>query len=318
MSSSCSGNQDVFNPAGPGARSIAEHGVFLFAICGVVYLLVLLALAWAVLRRHSDADDRPQTESCLVRSVAIAVAVTVLLLVAITISSVLAGHGLTTPSGRGGVTIDVIGHQYWWEFQYRDPAPSGLVTSPNELRIPVGVPVVLRAISRDVIHTFWVPSLQGKRDLIPGVVTNFWLQADTPGVYRGRCAEFCGHQHAYMAFDVVAEPIETFERWIRHERETAPAPATAEERRGQEVFLRSTCVMCHAIRGTVAGSRLGPELTHVASRLRLAAGTIPDAPEHLARWVTDPQSVKPGNHMPRTVLAHEELNALLAYLRSLR
>jgi cytochrome c oxidase subunit 2 len=318
VSAECSGNQHVFDPAGPAARSIAEHAWFLFVVCGAVYGLVLVALWWAIARRRRASDDLPATEAQLTRTVGAAVAVTVFALVAITVSSVLAGRGLTTPSGPGAVTVDVIGHQYWWEFQYRGDSASEFVTSPNELRIPVGVPVVLRAISRDVIHSFWVPSLHGKRDLIPGQVTNFWIQAERSGVYRGRCAEFCGHQHAYMAFDVVAEPMETFQEWIRHQREVASEPGTDLALRGQEVFLRSTCVMCHTIRGTPAGSRVGPELTHVASRRMLAAATIPDTAGHLAGWVIDPQSVKPGNRMPATVLPSEELNAVLAYLGSLR
>lgn len=317
-SAGCSGNQDVFNPAGPAARSIAEHGWFLLAVCAVVYLVVLLALGWALLRRRSDADDRPETERRITRTVVTAVAVTVLTLVTISFSSVVAGRGLTTPSGPGAVTVDVIGYQYWWEFQYRDVTPAEFVSSPNELRIPVGVPVVLRAMSRDVIHSFWVPNLHGKRDLIPGQMTQFWIQADRPGVYRGQCAEFCGHQHAYMAFLVVAEPMEAFQRWIRQQRQPAPEPDTDPERRGQQVFLQSTCVMCHAIRGTPAGARLGPELTHMGSRLTLAAGTIPNTPGHLAGWLADPQSIKPGNRMPANPLTSEELNAVVTYLRSLR
>ncbi|PYR64167.1 MAG: hypothetical protein DMF88_23685 [Acidobacteria bacterium] len=163
-----------------------------------------------------------------------------------------------------------------------------------------------------------MPNLMGKRDLIPGIVTNTWIQADEPGVYRGQCAEFCGHQHAHMALEVVAEPMNTFQAWIRHQREPAAEPATDEERRGKDVFMQSTCVTCHAIRGTDAGSHLGPELTHVASRLTIAAGTLPNARGHLAGWIANSQSIKPGNRMPPNALTPDDLQAVLAYVRSLR
>jgi cytochrome c oxidase subunit 2 len=315
---SCGGNQNVFNPAGPAARDIAAFGSQLLIVCGVVYVLVLAALAWALARRRRPEDESVDTTRTLGRTVVIATAATILILVAVTVSSVVYGRGMTSPPGPGAITIDVVGHQWWWEFQYRDVSPSDFVTSPNEIHIPVGVPIHIKALSRDVIHSFWVPNLHGKRDLIPGQVTNFWFQADKPGIYRGQCAEFCGHQHANMAFNVVAEPMEKFQRWIQNQRRAAPEPTTADQARGQQVFLQGPCVMCHTIRGTTAGSRVGPELTHVASRLTLAAGTLPNTRGHLAGWVLDPQSVKPGNRMPPNALTSDDLQALVAYLRSLR
>jgi cytochrome c oxidase subunit II len=316
--SGCAGNQNIFNPAGPAARDISSLGWFLFAVCTVVYVVVMAALVWAIARRRHASDDLPEVEQRLTRTVSIAVGVTVITLIAFAVSSVVAGRGLTSPSGPGAITIDAIGHQWWWEFQYRDVSPSEFVTSPNELHIPVGVPVVIKAMSRDVIHSFWVPNLHGKRDLIPGQVTNFWIQADRPGVYRGQCAEFCGHQHANMAFAVVAEPMEKFQTWIQHQRRVAAEPSSEAQTRGREIFLESQCVMCHTVRGTTAGSRVGPELTHVGSRLTLAAGTLPNTSDHLARWVREPQAVKPGNRMPSTPMSAENREALLAYLRSLR
>jgi cytochrome c oxidase subunit 2 len=314
----CSGNQNVFNPAGPAAREIAYLGWFMIAVCGLVYVLVLAALGWSLVRPRRESDDLPDTERRLTRTVVTAVGATVAILLLFMISNVVAGRGLTSPRGPGAVTIDAIGHQWWWEFQYRDVTPSDFVTSPNELHIPVGVPVHIKALSRDVIHSFWVPNLHGKRDLIPGQVTNFWIQADEPGTYRGQCAEFCGHQHANMAFMVVAEPMEQFQAWIEHQRQPAPTPRTAQEQRGQQVFLQTTCVMCHTIRGTPAGSRVGPELTHVGSRLTLAAGALPNTRGHLAGWVINSQSIKPGNRMPPNPLSPEDLDAVLTYLRSLR
>jgi cytochrome c oxidase subunit II len=314
----CSGNQNVFNPSGPAARSIASLGSFLIVACGAIYVLVLAALGWALLRRRRSSDDLPETEARLTRNVTIAVALTIVTLLVFSVSSTLFGRGLTSPLGPGAITVDVVGHQWWWEFQYRDLTPSDYVTSPNELHIPVGAPVHIKAASRDVIHSFWVPNLHGKRDLIPGQVTNFWIQADEPGMYRGQCAEFCGHQHANMAFVVVAEPMEQFRKWIYNQRQVAPEPRTDLEKRGRDVFLQNPCAMCHTIRGTSAGSRIGPELTHVGGRLTLAAGTLPNTRGHLAGWILDSQSVKPGNRMPPNPLAPEDLQAMLSYLRSLR
>jgi cytochrome c oxidase subunit II len=318
IASGCSGNQNIFNPAGPAAHDISSLGWFLFSVCAIIYVVVIAALVWAIARRRHDADDRPETERRLTRVVTAATGLTVVTLIAFAVSSVVAGRGLTSPTGAGAITIDAIGHQWWWEFQYRDVSPSEFVTSPNEIHIPVGVPIVIKAMSRDVIHSFWVPNLHGKRDLIPGQVTNFWIQADRPGVYRGQCAEFCGHQHANMAFVVVAEPMGKFQTWIQHQRRAAIEPATAAQQRGRDVFLASQCVMCHTVRGTTAGSRVGPELTHIGSRMTLAAGTLPNTSDHLASWVRDPQAVKPGNRMPSTPLSSDDRTALLAYLRSLR
>ena len=318
LSGGCGGNQSMFNPQGPAARSISDLGWFLIWLCTAIYLAVMVALAIALVRRRRESDHLPETKARLARNVALASAGTVVVLVALAVATFAADRGLNSPSGPGAVTVDVIGHQWWWDFQYRDVSPNDFVTVPNELHIPVGVPIHIKAQSRDVIHSFWVPNLHGKRDLIPGLITNTWFQADTPGVYRGQCAEFCGHQHANMALQVVAEPVDKFLEWIQHQRRTAAEPVTDEQRRGRTVFLQSTCVTCHTIRGTDAGSRVGPDLTHVGSRLMLAAGTLPNTREHLQRWVVNAQSVKPGVRMPPHRLAEDDLRALLSYLRSLR
>jgi cytochrome c oxidase subunit II len=322
LASACSGNQAMFNPQGPAARSIANLGWFLLGLSGIVYVLVMIALGMALLRRRRDSDMSPAYTALLTRNVTIATALTVVTLVALAVASVAADRGLNSPSGPGAITVDVIGHQWWWEFQYRDVTPSDFVTSPNELHIPVGVPVVLKAQSRDVIHSFWVPNLHGKRDLIPGVITNTWIQADRAGVYRGQCAEFCGHQHAHMAFVVVAEPMDRFLEWIQHQRQPAIEPPAGPEgdqaRRGRDAFMQAPCVTCHTIRGTDAGSHVGPELTHVGSRLTLAAGTLPNTRGHLAGWVSNAQSVKPGSRMPAVSLAADDLQNVIAYLTSLR
>jgi len=313
----CAGNQSMFNPQGPAARRIADLGLLMIAICLVVYLVVIAVAAWSLLRQRQASDDSEQTTARLGAIVAGAVAVTAAILVTLTAVSAAAGRGLTSPTSQDTVTVDVIGHQWWWAFQYRSDKPQEFVTTPNELHVPVGVPVILRAQSRDVIHSFWVPNLQGKRDLIPGQLTTTWIQADRAGVYRGQCAEFCGHQHAKMAFVVVAEPMDAFQQWLQRQRQPAAEPTGDEERHGRDVFLQSTCVTCHTIRGTDAGARVGPELTHVGSRQTIAAGTLPNSIEHLRMWIANPPSIKPGTRMPPHGLSPEDFEAVVSYLRSL-
>jgi len=314
----CTGIQAPLNPAGPSAHSIAWLTWTFFAVCGVVYVAVLAALGLAVMRRRREQDELPGTSRRLGTIVGAATGVTVIILIVLTISSIVAGRGLTTPSGAGAVVVDVIGHQWWWEFTYQDVSPSDWVTSPNELHLPAGVPVVIRALSRDVIHSFWVPNLQGKRDLIPGILTYLWLQADQPGEFRGQCAEFCGAQHAHMAFRVVVHPREEFQQWLRQQRQSAAAPSSAQAQRGHDVFMASTCRTCHTIRGTEAGSRIGPDLTHVASRRTIAADTLPNNGDSLRAWIHNAQVIKPGNRMPPNPLNDADLQAVVAYIQELR
>jgi cytochrome c oxidase subunit II len=310
--------QSPFNPAGPQADTIASLSLVFFSICAIVYVLTMAALLWAIFRRRQPGDDSPQTSRRLTKAIVAAAGVTVLTIVGLTVADAATGRGLISPSGPGAITIDVIGHQWWWDFQYQDVSPNQWVSSPNELHIPVGVPIVLKAASRDVIHSFWVPNLTGKRDLIPGMVTHTWIQADKPGTYRGQCAEFCGHQHAHMAFLVIAEPMEQFQRWVQQQRRGAAQPATDLEQRGHDAFMSGPCVMCHTVRGTSAGARFGPDLTHVASRQTIAAGTLTTSREHLGDWIRDPQAIKPGTRMPPNVVRPENMEALLAYLETLR
>ncbi|HEV2706187.1 MAG TPA: c-type cytochrome, partial [Pyrinomonadaceae bacterium] len=207
---------------------------------------------------------------------------------------------------------------WWWEVEYDNRNPSLNVTTANEIHIPVGRPVFFRLTSNDVIHSFWVPNLHGKTDLIPGRETTTWLRADRAGTFRGQCAEFCGHQHAHMALTVVAEAPEQFQAWYDAQLKPAREPATPAEARGREVFLTSPCVMCHKIQGTDAGGNAGPDLTHLASRPTLAAGTLENTRGHLAGWVVDSQKIKPGNRMPPNNIEPDDLQALLDYLQSLK
>ena len=309
--------QSPLSPAGPQAAAIASLSALFFTICAVVYVLTIGALLWAIFRRRQPADDAPQTTRRLGVVVAAAGGATALTLVVLTVTDAAAQRRVNGPPAPGAMLVEAVGHQWWWDFVYQG-APQELVSSPNELHIPVGVPITIKATSRDVIHSFWVPNLTGKRDLIPGMTTHLSLQADQPGVYRGQCAEFCGHQHAHMAFLVVAEPMEQFQQWIQRQRSGAPQPSTDEQKRGHDVFMTGPCVMCHTIRTTPAGARFGPDLTHVASRRTIAAGTLTTSREHLADWIRDSQAVKPGNRMPPNVVRPENLDALLTYLETLQ
>jgi cytochrome c oxidase subunit 2 len=201
---------------------------------------------------------------------------------------------------------------------YEDPTASRQVTTANEIHVPVKRPVVLKVTSRDVIHSFWAPNLLGKRDLIPGYTTAIWLDVDRPGVFRGQCAEFCGLQHAHMAFDVIAQSEADFEQWLDLQRYPAAEPGSDQERRGREVFMTARCATCHRIQGTDAQGQVAPDLTHVSGRATLAAGTLPNSRGHLAGWIANSQAIKPGNQMPPNPLSGDDLLAVTAYLEKLR
>jgi cytochrome c oxidase subunit II len=324
--SACEGPQNMLDAGGIQADRIAGMWWFMLAVTGVVWLLVVLAMLAAVWRRRvsGQALDLPgepkpeRRERGLGIMVAGAVAVTVAILFVFTISSFLLERRIFAAPPEDALEIQVTGHQWWWQVRYMDPDPSKIVETANEIHIPVGRKVAVRLSSPDVIHSFWVPALHGKRDLIPGQAAIFWIQADRPGSYRGQCAEFCGWQHAHMSFWVHVEEPEAFQAWLDQQRRPAPEPPDDLTRRGRDVFVTGPCAMCHAISGTTASARFGPDLTHVASRTTLAAGTLPNTRGHLAAWISDPQAFKPGNRMPPTFLPPEELQALLAYLETLR
>jgi cytochrome c oxidase subunit II len=325
----CEGAHHMLDPAGPQAGRIASLLLLFCAISTAVYLLVLAALALAARagtrrrRRDEPADVSPASERRLAHAVAGAAIATTAVLLLYVAASARTGRALASlpaaldPSATP-LTIKVTGHQWWWEIEYADTAPSRRLITANELHIPVGRPVKIEGNAADVIHSFWVPNLHGKRDLIPGRPIEGWLQADTAGIWDGECAEFCGHQHAKMRFVLVAEPPESFEAWYERQLQPASEPSDSSARRGRQVFLSSSCPMCHAVNGTPAGSRVGPDLTHLASRPRIAAGTMPNTRGHLAAWIVDPQRIKPGVRMPANAFSSGDLQALLDYLETLR
>lgn len=332
-------NESALNPAGPQAQHIS-HLTWLFIwVCVVVYVLVFLTLIAALFRRrHGQAADAqmggpPITEPDLHHEkrmwtvVSGCILVTVVTLFALLIADFVTGRKIHAmeADATDPLRIQVTGNQWWWDVQYNNwpdrfgpNLPSNRVETANEIHIPVGVTVELTLRTNDVIHSFWVPNLHGKMDLIPQHDVPIYLRADRPGVYWGDCAEYCGYQHALMRIAVVAESPEKFKAWLDQQRQPAPEPTDPKLARGRDVLLRGTCVMCHTVQGTLARGRLGPDLTHVGGRLALAAGAIPNAPGHLAGWIADPQRIKPGVHMPQNNLPPEDLRAVMEYLESLK
>jgi cytochrome c oxidase subunit 2 len=326
FSSACSGFQSALDPKGPKAAAISHLNWFLVITASVVYVIVIGALFLGLRRATTrpiafarDDSDEPVRERTRVRWVASAAAVTALILLLFLFVDVSAARSLSQVGGLRPLRIDVVGHQWWWEVKYPDEVnPQNIVETANEIHVPVGRPVFIKMTSSDVIHSFWAPNLDGKKDLIPGHETRTWFRADTAGVYRGQCAEFCGHQHAKMAFFIVAEPRANFESWLTSQQSPASSPSDSLAQAGERVFLGGTCAMCHSISGTGAGSHYGPDLTHLASRRTIAAGSLPNTVGNLAGWILDPQSIKPGAKMPPNQLDPQALQALLAYLGTLK
>jgi cytochrome c oxidase subunit 2 len=314
-------NQSVLAPAGTQASSIHALWSLMLWTSVAVFVIVLAMLIVGVIRgmRNRSTDDSSlPSERSLSRAVGLAVGATVLILIALLTASIFTTRAIDSLQASSAITIALTGHQWWWEVQYEDAIPSRRVITADELHIPVNRPVVFKVTSRDVIHSFWVPNLQGKRDLIPGYTTAIWLQADRRGVFRGQCAEFCGMQHAHMALEIVAESDQDFESWLDAMRQPARDPSDPRPRRGRDVFMQARCAGCHRIAGTDAAGQIAPDLTHIATRTTLAAGTMPNTADNLAAWIQDPQHVKPGNQMPPNPLPADDLQALVAYLGTLR
>ncbi|MCA6119193.1 cytochrome c oxidase subunit II [Bradyrhizobium sp. WSM 1738] len=320
MLAGCTGWQSAIDVQGAAAISIKQL-IFLFvAVCSVVWAMVMAVLIRALWRgreeRGRPADLDPQTERRMTRAVIAATAVTVVIVTVFTTASFFTTRALSLAS-HDDLTIKVRGQQWWWSVEYLSPPERRLQTA-NEIHIPVGQNVRLQLEGADVIHSFWVPNLAGKQDLIPGRPNTLTIRAERPGVYRGQCAEFCGLQHAHMAFLVIAEEPAAFERWVNSQQQSATDPSDADVIAGQQVFLSRPCAACHAIRGTSATGTTGPDLTHVGGRKYIAAGLLETTRGSLAAWIADPQTLKPGNNMPMVPLSADELRSVSAYLASLK
>jgi cytochrome c oxidase subunit 2 len=311
--SGCSGNApSTLDAAGSGARRVQGLWWLLFWISLAVFVEVMALLGWALLfRRGAHKRVRGGDPIRLVAVAGAGLPFVILLTVY--------GVGLRDLAALGGPSdpaaiVDVTGHTWWWEVRYQGVAGA----TANEIRVPVGEPVLVRLRTDDVLHSFWVPQLMPKTDLIAGEVRQTWLRADRPGEYRGQCAEYCGLQHAHMAFLVVAQPRREFDAWLARLGAPAPAPATDAQRRGQQAFTQGTCAACHTVRGTSAAGTVGPDLSGVGARSSLGAGAVPNDAGHLGGWIANSQNVKPGNAMPPQPVDAARLPDLIAYLGSLR
>lgn len=316
-----SSSPSIFSPASTPADQIYRLALFVLSITGGIFVVVASLLAYAVVkyRRGSSDDGREPVQIYGSNQVEIAwTVIPFLIVVVLFLTAARVIHGIQdAPMPPGGIEVTVVGHQYWWEFRY----PQYGVTTANELHVPVSdpartTPTYLTLLSADTDHSFWVPELAGKTDLIPGQVNHTWIDPQRPGVYLGQCAQYCGMQHAHMLLRVYVETRSDFDRWIHAQQQ--PAPDDATEEAGQRVFETTACVNCHAIRGTIADGRFGPDLTHLMSRDTLAAGILPNTPDNLARWVENPDSIKPGCQMPAMNLSPQDLSALVSYLETLR
>jgi cytochrome c oxidase subunit 2 len=311
----CSGNQSVLNPKSNPAAELTQLSWVLFALGALVLLIVVVAIALAYV--GTQAVRSALASHGMVVSGGIAFPVIVL--------TVLLGYGVWLTRGsqarlneETSLRIKIVGEQWWWRIAYEDREGQSIV-SANELRIPVGRPALLELTSADVIHSFWVPNLAGKLDMMPGRTTRLRLEANESGIYRGQCAEYCGGPHALMAFEVVAMPPEEFDAWLK--RQTAPAndPATPAARRGRDLFMSAGCGACHSIRGTGAVGTIGPDLTHLGSRRSVGLDTNGLSATTVANFIRDGQHIKPGNLMPPyRIFNPDDLSALSIYLSELK
>jgi cytochrome c oxidase subunit 2 len=313
--------QSALDAHGSSAVELKQLIVLIVTVCSVVWMLVMLALLralWPSRRRLTEPLQlNPAAERRSKIAVAAAVAVTAIIVGGFTVASYVTTRRISA-SPSSALVIKVRGLQWWWGIEYFGATPAERFETANEIHIPVGRDISLQLEGLDVIHSFWVPSLAGKQDLIPGRPNELKIRAERPGIYRGQCAEFCGMQHAHMAFIVVAEEQTRFDQWAADQRQPAQDSTVEEIAAGRRAFLSKPCAACHAIRGTEASGKTGPDLTHVAGRKYIAAGLFETTRGSLAAWIADPQTLKPGNNMPLVPLTPEELRSVSAYLASLK
>jgi cytochrome c oxidase subunit 2 len=311
--------QSVLNVAGVQSGHIHTMWTVLMYVCSVMYVLVVAFLAWALLRSRGDGNpDRRSDSPAISTALHTWIGIVIVSLFGITITSYAVDRAIYRAGQQTGLKLEVTSEQWWWAIQYQSDDPSQSFQVANEIHLPVNVPVTISLRSPDVIHSFWVPNLHGKQDLIPGRDTDIRLHPTRTGVFRGQCAEFCGAQHANMAVYVFVESQQDFDRWREGQLAAARNPTDSTAARGRDAFMTSACALCHTIRGTDAGGISGPDLTHVASRSSLAAGTLDYSRGNLAAWIADPQGIKPGNHMPTVGLNPDDLQSITAYLDGLK
>ncbi|MBV9959606.1 MAG: cytochrome c oxidase subunit II [Acidobacteria bacterium] len=316
-----SGTTNIFRPLSQPAQEVQELSLLVIAICTVIFLVVAGLLAYTIIRFRQRAGDEASEPPQIYGSNQIEMAWTVLPILIVFVLILVTSRSIANIQNReaspDALRATVIGHQWWWEIRY---PKLGIVTA-NELHVPASDasgrrPTFLKLESADVAHSFWVPQLAGKTDLIPNRENLMWIEPTEIGTYLGNCAEYCGTQHARMLIRVVVQTPEEFERWVGEQQQAAAEEASAAE--GRVVFFANSCVNCHTIRGTTAQGMFGPDLTHMMSRQTLASGAAPNTPAGLRAWVRDPQAVKVGCLMPNMQMTDEEVDKIVAYLQTLK
>jgi cytochrome c oxidase subunit 2 len=315
------GTTNIFKPESTPARTISGYSILVLAICAAIFVIVAALLAYIMIRfRRRQGDDNSEPPQ-IYGSNQIELAWTVLPIIIVFVLSLVTARTIADVQNKKApekaMQVVVVGHQWWWEIRYPE---YGIVTA-NELHVPASEngeenPTYLKLESADVAHSFWVPQLAGKTDVIPNRENRMWIEPTKPGTYLGNCAEYCGTQHAKMMLRVIVHPRAEFEQWVTAQK--AAAASDAQVKAGQTIFLSTSCVNCHTVNGTTANGKFGPDLTHLMSRDTLGSGAALNNPEKLRQWVRDPQELKEGCYMPDMQLTDEELNQLVAYLLTLR
>lgn len=314
---------DFGNAAVEDSQFLTLFTIFL-AVCCIMYLLVIGFLLLGIFRAREgkanvvETGRHHQSNPAMRTTLIFWTALIGVGLVALAIASFFADRMMAKAATNEKLSINITANQWWWDIQYNSNDPSKILRTANELHLPVGVPVRIILASNDVIHSFWVPSLAGKQDLIPGRQTDITIVPKKVGIFRGPCAEFCGVQHAHMSLVVDVDSYADFIKWWDHQLQPAPTPTTPLTMAGYEYVTSGPCSACHNIGGTAARGQIAPDLTHFASRRSIAAGTMPMSEGNLYGWVEDPQSVKPGNQMPTIGLEPDQLHAVIAYLETLK
>ncbi len=311
----CASTQSILQPATSSAREVTNLFYLIFYIALAIFVLVEGLLVYFVIRYQRRANsalpEQVHGNTPLELAWTLAPALVLAVVFVLTVRTMTAVNVSAQPAAT--VHVTVIGHQWWWEFQYPD---QNIITA-GDMHVPVGEVVSVTLESDNVIHSFWIPQLTGKTDVIPDHQNQTWLRAEAPGEYRGQCAEFCGAQHANMRFVVIAQSRADYDAWVK-QQQTPPAASSGDAARGQQVFENGVCIGCHTIQGTKGVGKVGPNLTHFGSRTGIAGGTLPNTPENLAKWLHNPQAVKPGNDMVIPPLSDADIQALVAYLESLK
>ena len=313
----------IFAPASTPAQSIFGLSVFVLAVVAGVFVVVFALLAYSVVKfrdRHDDDQSEPPQiyGSSQVELAWIVVPILIVVGLFLATAHVIASIQNVTPP-QGSTEVVVVGHQYWWEYRY----PDLKIVTANELHVPLSdpahpTPTFLTLLSADTDHSFWVPRLAGKTDLIPNHPNRLWIDPHEAGLFLGQCAQYCGTQHAKMLLRVYVQPREEFDRWARDQRQSANVNTAASGvSSGQRVFESTACTNCHTVSGTAANGQFGPDLTHLMSRDTLAAGAVPNTRENLRLWIRNPEAIKPGSKMPAMGLSDQDVNAVTAFLETL-